>query len=114
MADQSLETCLRALLMRFKIPGEAQLIDRLLEAFAAYYHQCNPKKFATSDPVYILAFSMILLNTDLHNPNNPCRMSKDIFITNNRSLEGAAEITEKTLSVCARIAPPTVEMTPTY
>jgi guanine nucleotide-exchange factor len=53
----------------FRLPGEAQKIDRLMEAFAAKYCADNPQSiFPNSDAAYILSFSVIMLNTDAHNP----------------------------------------------
>ena len=34
---------IRLFLGGFRLPGEAQKIDRLMEKFAARYCQCNPK-----------------------------------------------------------------------
>ena len=34
---------LRKFLEGFRLPGEAQKIDRLMEKFAARYCECNPK-----------------------------------------------------------------------
>jgi Sec7-like guanine-nucleotide exchange factor len=54
------------------MPGEAQKIERLMEVFSGRYVQCNPDvatKFHNSDTVFIMAFAIILLNTDLHTPN---------------------------------------------
>ena len=43
----------------------------MMEAFASkYYEQCPGKVFASSDAVYVLAFSVIMLNTDQHNPSS--------------------------------------------
>jgi len=54
------------------MPGEAQKIERLMEVFSGRYVQCNPDvmtKFHSNDTVFIMAFAIILLNTDLHTPN---------------------------------------------
>lgn len=37
---------LRRFLTTFHLPGEAQKIERIVEAFAAQYHNCNPGVFA--------------------------------------------------------------------
>jgi hypothetical protein len=50
----------------FRLPGESQKIDRLMEKFADRYCENNPDVFATADTAYTLAFSVIMLNTDLH------------------------------------------------
>lgn len=39
-----------------------------MEVFAARYTDQNPTTFPTADAAFILAFSIIMLNTDLHNP----------------------------------------------
>jgi brefeldin A-resistance guanine nucleotide exchange factor 1 len=65
--------CLRIFLSAFRIPGEAQQIDRVLVAFSEYCHQsCIESErgiFENSEVTYLLMFSIIMLNTDRHNPN---------------------------------------------
>jgi len=133
---------LREFLKRFRLPGEAQCIDRLMDTFAVrlYRQQCDaysdvkyiednanedkpslsPKLmnsrevidkidshledgdaaskfsnnerqqdiplFRNSDAAFVLAFSTIMLNTDLHNPRikDERRMTLEQFIRNNR------------------------------
>ena len=60
----------------FRLPGEAQKIDRLMEKFAERYVNCNPDAFKSADVAYVLAYSVILLNTDAHNPQVKNKMSK--------------------------------------
>lgn len=59
---------LRLFISGFWLPGEAQKIDRLMEKFAARYCACNPSNtlFSSADTAYVLAFSIIMLATDLH------------------------------------------------
>src|SRR6202023_568737 len=73
---------LRQFLQAFRLPGEAQKIDRLMLKFAGRYLHCNPNSFANADTAYILAYSVIMLNTDLHSPQVKKRMSKLDFIKN--------------------------------
>lgn len=96
-------SALRMFLEGFRLPGEAQKIDRLMEKFAARYLECNqgwvscpvqgpfldwrfvgfsvdvcraqlrlfPVRqtlFASADTAYVLAYSIIMLTTDLHSP----------------------------------------------
>ncbi|XP_010791827.1 brefeldin A-inhibited guanine nucleotide-exchange protein 2-like [Notothenia coriiceps] len=63
-------SALRAFLEGFRLPGEAQKIDRLMEKFAARYLECNQGQilFASADTAYVLAYSIIMLTTDLHSP----------------------------------------------
>lgn len=41
--DKDLVSALRHFLDGFRLPGEAQKIDRLMEKFASRYCECNPK-----------------------------------------------------------------------
>jgi golgi-specific brefeldin A-resistance guanine nucleotide exchange factor 1 len=67
------DKALRLFLGHFRLPGEAQCIDRIMEAFAGKLYQAlgNGKPFSSADGAFILAFSTIMLNTDLHNPQIP-------------------------------------------
>ena len=67
-----------------RLPGEAQKIDRLVEAFAQCYWEDNPHMFRTQDSVFVLAYATIMLNSDAHNPNVSNKMSLQEFIKNNR------------------------------
>lgn len=57
----------RKFLSGFRLPGEAQKIDRLMEKFAERFVCCNPESFKSADVAYVLAYSVIMLNTDAHN-----------------------------------------------
>ena len=85
-------TALRVLLNKFRLPGEAQKIDRLMLKFAERYTHSNPNIFANADTAYVLAYSIILLNTDLHNPQVKKRMTLDDFVKNNRGIDDGNDI----------------------
>jgi len=89
MDGMPLLTALRMFLESFRLPGEAQMIDRVLQRFAEVAHdRCvDAKTFPTVDCTYLLSFSIILLNTDLHNPNirPEKKMSYDAFELNNKN-----------------------------
>ncbi|KAL9186953.1 hypothetical protein ACHAXT_010673 [Thalassiosira profunda] len=90
-------------------PGEAQMIDRILQAFAeSVARQCEEsasgslKVFSTderqaSDAAYLLSFSIIMLNTDLHNDNIRAdrKMKLKDFVRNNTNY--GKEISDKDL-----------------
>ncbi|KAI0824263.1 hypothetical protein BC628DRAFT_1323355 [Trametes gibbosa] len=84
-----LDVALRKLLMDVGLPRETQQIDRVIEAFAARYVQCNPNLFSSDDHPYILAFSLIMLHTDAFNKSNKRKMTKPDYIRNTR-LPGVA------------------------
>ncbi len=65
---------------RLRLPGEAQKIDRMMERFASHYCASNADVFTNPDSAYLLAFSLIMLNTDAHNPAIKNKMSKAQFI----------------------------------
>ena len=43
-------------------------IDRIMEKFAEKFCKNNPNIFASADVAYVLAYSVIMLNTDAHSP----------------------------------------------
>ena len=60
------DAALRAFLESFRLPGEAQKIDRIMEVFAQRFCEQNSSAFENADTAYILAFSVIMLNTGLN------------------------------------------------
>ena len=55
----------RRFLAGFRLPGEAQKIDRLMEKFAERYVKCNPEAFRSADVAYVLAYSELPQQHDL-------------------------------------------------
>lgn len=88
---------LRQFLQSFRLPGEAQKIDRFMLQFASRYVASNPKAFASSDTAYVLSYSVIMLNTDLHSAKIAKRMTKEDFIKNNRGINDNADLPDEYL-----------------
>ncbi|KAF4550226.1 Protein transport protein SEC7-like protein [Elsinoe fawcettii] len=88
---------LRKFLQTFRLPGEAQKIDRLMLKFAERYTSGNPNAFANADTAYVLAYSVIMLNTDQHSSNVKKRMTPEDFIKNNRGINDNADLPEEYL-----------------
>ena len=63
-----LDEALREMLTTFRLPGEAQQIDRIMENFAKQFFESGPEEVHSADAAYVLAFSVVMLNTDQHNP----------------------------------------------
>eukprot|EP01103_Thecamoeba_quadrilineata_P014490 TRINITY_DN4332_c1_g3_i3.p1 TRINITY_DN4332_c1_g3~~TRINITY_DN4332_c1_g3_i3.p1 ORF type:complete len:859 (-),score=178.61 TRINITY_DN4332_c1_g3_i3:1956-4532(-) len=64
-----IDAALRHLLRQFRLPGEAQKIDRIMEKFAEKYFKENTHQiFANADAAYTLSYAIIMLATDLHSP----------------------------------------------
>lgn len=87
--DQSVLNCMRIFLSAFRLPGEAQQIDRILVAFSEFCHcKCLEGRsglLENAEVTYLLTFSIIMLNTDRHNPNIKAerKMTVDQFVRNN-------------------------------
>ncbi|KAK9763124.1 guanine nucleotide exchange protein for ADP-robosylation factor, partial [Basidiobolus ranarum] len=88
---------LRKFLQPFRLPGEAQKIDRFMLKFAERYVIGNAGVFANADTAYVLAYSVIMLNTDLHNPQVKNRMTKAEFLKNNAGIDDKADLPDKFL-----------------
>jgi len=86
--DLLFDDAIRLFLSGFRLPGEAQKIDRIMEKFAEFYTRQNDDVFPSADTAFILAFSVIMLQTDLHNPSikPEKRMTMEGFIRNNRGI----------------------------
>ncbi|KAI3402523.2 GEA2 [Candida oxycetoniae] len=117
------DEALRILLKSFRLPGESQQIERIVEKFAEKYVSCqknselnhvdlsmkSPTKRRSSagesgsgggvvgvggdeivrpdkDSVFILSYSIIMLNTDLHNPQVKRQMLLDDYERNLRGV----------------------------
>ncbi|GLD93380.1 hypothetical protein PINS_up001972 [Pythium insidiosum] len=82
----------------FRLPGEAQKIERMVEAFAQCYWQDCPSAFSSADTAMIIAYSIIMLNTDLHNPQvKKNKMSKEQFVKNNRGIDNGKDLPRQLL-----------------
>ncbi|KAM5554931.1 brefeldin A-inhibited guanine nucleotide-exchange protein 2 [Rosa sericea] len=109
--DLEFDEAIRSFLQGFRLPGEAQKIDRIMEKFAECYCKCNPKAFTSADTAYVLAYSVILLNTDAHNPMVKNKMSADDFIRNNRGIDDGKDLPEQYLrSLYERISRKEIKM----
>lgn len=117
------DEALRILLKTFRLPGESQQIERIVENFADRYVKCqnyepqpeneaeevnsagedeprdsikdsveiigedeNERVEPDADAVFVLSYSIILLNTDLHNPNIKAHMTIDDYKRNLRGV----------------------------
>ena len=147
--DLPIDDALRALLAQFRLPGEAQKIDRIMEKFAEVgcckamlfqvlvmhalhrggllfpkaqrcwqrlclshgreaavvsllalapptrppqrYCADNPGRFRNADAAYMLAFAIIMLNTDAHNPHAERRLAAADFVSMNVAQGDAGE-----------------------
>ncbi|XP_024148498.1 IQ motif and SEC7 domain-containing protein 1 isoform X6 [Oryzias melastigma] len=100
--SMELDEALRKFQNHIRVQGEAQKVERLIEAFSQRYCICNPtvvRQFRNPDTIFILAFAIILLNTDMYSPNvKPERKMKlEDFIKNLRGVDDGEDIPRETL-----------------
>ncbi|KAI8331249.1 hypothetical protein BC941DRAFT_505963 [Chlamydoabsidia padenii] len=98
-----LDSAFRKLCGKLYFKAEAQQIDRILEVFAKRYWKCNHQSvFGSSDVVYAVVYSLLLLNTDLHvAQGNYARMTKQAFVKNTMStiVDQSSVMTSKTWEI---------------
>ncbi|KAJ9368343.1 hypothetical protein DTO282E5_6936 [Paecilomyces variotii] len=85
---------LRELLGSFRLPGEAPLISRIVTTFSEkYMAKANPEGVADKDALFVLTYAIIMLNTDLYNPNvkSQNRMTYIDFSKNLRGVNGGGD-----------------------
>lgn len=98
------DEALRLLLKSFRLPGESQQIERIVELFAESYvswlsedsnlPSCDPDQEVVKpdrDAVFILSYSIIMLNTDLHNPQVKQQMDLDSYKRNLKGVYGGKD-----------------------
>jgi brefeldin A-resistance guanine nucleotide exchange factor 1 len=83
--DVKLQSSMRVFLESFRLPGEAPIISRILEHFAEHWLTVNGNngsvfgtEFVNKDSVFILCYSIVLLNVDQHNPQNKTPMTEEV------------------------------------
>ena len=71
---------MRIFLSTFQLPSEGQQIDRILESFSSKYFQDNKNSFfPNADCVFYLSYAIMILQTELHNPNVKDKMTPEKF-----------------------------------
>ncbi|EGV59934.1 Sec7-domain-containing protein [Yamadazyma tenuis ATCC 10573] len=98
-ANMSFVDAMRTFLQAFRLPGEAQKIDRFMLKFAERYVSGNSGILANAESAYVLSYSVILLNTDLHSPQIKKRMTLESFIANNAGIDDGKDIPKDYLEV---------------
>lgn len=99
-SGKRVDVALRTLLESFRLPGEAPLIERIIESFSEKYcAKTTLVDVADKDAVYILTYAMLILNTDQHNPNlkSAKRMTCEDFSRNLRGQNGGQDFSPQFL-----------------
>ncbi|EAY02794.1 Sec7 domain containing protein [Trichomonas vaginalis G3] len=66
---------IRTFLVSFKLAGEGQIVDRILDNFSQKYHLCHPGEFKSASAIHLLAYAWVMLQTSMFNRN----ATKDSF-----------------------------------
>ncbi|KAJ3446323.1 cytohesin 4a-related [Anaeramoeba flamelloides] len=96
--DQLIDDSLRDYLGSFRIPNEAQKIDKIMEIFSNRYHSVNTNFFSSPDTVYLLSFYIIWLNNNLHNSRVKIKNLKNRFFQNCGNIDSGNNLSEKFLT----------------
>ncbi|PKY03615.1 guanine nucleotide exchange factor [Aspergillus campestris IBT 28561] len=93
-AGKTVVDALRDLLGSFRLPGESPLIERIVTTFTDKYMQkAQPTGVADKDALFVLTYGIIMLNTELYNPNikSQNRMSCADFSRNLRGVNAGQD-----------------------
>jgi len=101
----------------FRLPGEAQKIDRIMNTFAQCFWEDNAGDhgkcpFQDQDTVFLISFAIIMLNTDLHKTSSygtprghsapkqkqRKKMTKPEFLNNLRGVDNSEDLSRDYLS----------------
>jgi len=96
----------------FRLPGEAQKIDRIMTTFSQCYWEDNAGDrqrcpYRDQDTVFLIAFAIIMLNTDLHKSTHHRsgnsrkqrkKMTKTEFLNNLRGVDVSEELSRDYLA----------------
>ncbi|KAL1249485.1 hypothetical protein QQF64_020490 [Cirrhinus molitorella] len=101
-SGMELDEALRKFQAQIRVQGEAQKVERLIEAFSQRYCICNHdvvRQFRNPDTIFILAFAIILLNTDMYSPNVKLerKMKLEDFVKNLRGVDDGEDIPREML-----------------
>ncbi|KAK8726401.1 hypothetical protein OTU49_010252 [Cherax quadricarinatus] len=102
LSGMQVDVALRKFQTHFRMPGEAQKIERLMQVFAQRYCQCNRDivaKLRDPETIFVLAFAIIMLNTDLHTASmkQEKRMKLEDFVKNLRGIDDGYDIEREML-----------------
>ncbi|XP_045120579.1 IQ motif and SEC7 domain-containing protein 1-like isoform X11 [Portunus trituberculatus] len=102
LSGMQVDVALRKFQTHYRMPGEAQKIERLMQVFAQRYCQCNRDivaKLRDPETMFVLAFAIIMLNTDLHTASmkQEKRMKLEDFIKNLRGIDDGYDIEREML-----------------
>jgi len=86
LSGLEIDDALRLVLFYFSLPGESQQIDRIITIISEEYVNQNPGTLCL-DSVYLLAYSLMMLQTDAHNKNVERKMELSAFLNMTKAIK---------------------------
>ena len=84
---------LRASLLILPLPSNDSCgIDKYIDQLSKKYFTQNKNNFTDSSVVYVLMYSIIMLNTDLHSEKIKTKMSLNQFISMNKGINNGTDL----------------------
>lgn len=107
--NKRIDEAMREFLCSFRLPGESRQIENIFERFARQYiaGRNNTEFIRDADSAFVLAYAILMLNTDQHSPQVKFRMSFESFKTNLREANGGEDFDTEFLktiydAICTR------------
>lgn len=96
--DMSVLEALKYYLSLFELPGESQKVERILESFAKQYTLDNPGTY-TQDATHLLSFLLMMLHTNIHNPQVIDKMNLQSFLNIGKNIDnGGKPVSQEVLT----------------
>ena len=90
-----IEQAIRLFVLDCRLNGEGQVIDRCLKSFCTKYFKDNPSSlFGSEKNILTFAYSLIILQTDLHNPSIKQHIEQKEFVNSLLMLKDCQITTE--------------------
>ncbi len=88
--DHLVDQGMRILLAHFTIPGQSQVVQRIIDSFSKeYFNQNNGQDvFKNSDAVFSFSYLLMMLQTNLHNPQVIEKMTLEQFRNLSKNMNG--------------------------
>lgn len=84
---------LKRMLSGFRLPGEGQKVDRIMEKFGEKYCLDNHDAFGNAECIYLLSYATMMLQTSIHNPQAAkSRMTLEDFIKMTKGLNAGKDL----------------------
>jgi len=79
--NMEIDNAFRNFLKSLALPPSTKKIQMLLSYFSDRYYDCNRDcPFKSSDSIYTIVYSLLMLNTDLHNRNVKKKLKPSYFV----------------------------------